>query len=67
MVSRLTRYLRPCRAQIVAAAEAAHVDQFVRTLPDGYDTIIDEATSSAGGSCATPHRSQFEEAITEAN
>src|SRR5262249_28768701 len=35
---------------IVAAAEAAHVDRFVRTLPDGYDTVIDEegATVSAG-------------------
>src|SRR5690349_6566434 len=33
--------------EIIAAAEAAHVDHFVRTLPDGYDTVIlDEATSS---------------------
>ena len=40
----------PTHAQIVAAAEAAHVDRFVRTLPDGYDTVIDEegATVSAG-------------------
>ncbi len=29
-------------AKVVAAAEAAHVDSFVRTLPDGYDTVIDE-------------------------
>ncbi len=37
-------------ADIVAAAEAAHVDHFVRTLPDGYDTIIDDdaTTVSAG-------------------
>ncbi|HZP96753.1 MAG TPA: ABC transporter ATP-binding protein [Candidatus Limnocylindria bacterium] len=28
--------------EIVAAATAAHVDQFVRTLPDGYDTVLDE-------------------------
>ena len=36
-------------AQIVAAAEAAHVDHFVRTLPDGYETVIDDdATMSAG-------------------
>jgi ATP-binding cassette, subfamily B, multidrug efflux pump len=36
--------------QIVAAAEATHVDRFVRTLPDGYDTVIDEegANISAG-------------------
>src|SRR5439155_10067895 len=29
-------------AEVVAAAEAAHVDHFVRTLPDGYDTVIDD-------------------------
>jgi ATP-binding cassette subfamily B protein len=29
-----------------AAAEAAHVDPFVRTLPDGYDTVIDEEGSN---------------------
>ncbi|MTD53900.1 ATP-binding cassette domain-containing protein [Amycolatopsis sp. RM579] len=28
--------------QIVAAAKATFVDRFVRTLPDGYDTVIDE-------------------------
>jgi ATP-binding cassette subfamily B protein len=32
--------------EIVAAAEAAHVDHFVRTLPDGYDTVIDDDASS---------------------
>ncbi|SHN48129.1 ABC transporter ATP-binding protein [Cryptosporangium aurantiacum] len=31
---------------IVAAAVATHVDHFVRTLPDGYDTILDEEGSS---------------------
>ncbi|WP_242911388.1 ABC transporter ATP-binding protein [Actinomadura terrae] len=30
------------REQIVAAARATHVDHFVRTLPDGYDTVLDE-------------------------
>jgi ATP-binding cassette subfamily B protein len=37
-------------SDIVAAAEAAHVDHFVRTLPDGYDTVIDDdaTTVSAG-------------------
>jgi ATP-binding cassette, subfamily B, multidrug efflux pump len=36
--------------EIVAAAEAAHVDHFVRTLPDGYDTVIDDdATSLSAG------------------
>ncbi|WP_414635732.1 ABC transporter ATP-binding protein [Actinophytocola sp.] len=28
--------------EIIAAARAAHVDHFVRALPDGYDTVIDE-------------------------
>lgn len=36
--------------EIVAAAEAAHVDHFVRTLPDGYDTVIDDdATNLSQG------------------
>ncbi len=37
-------------AEVVAAAEAAHVDHFVRTLPDGYDTVIDDdATNLSAG------------------
>jgi ATP-binding cassette subfamily B protein len=32
--------------QIIAAATAAHVDQFVRTLPEGYDTVLDEDGSN---------------------
>ncbi|WP_420492769.1 ABC transporter ATP-binding protein [Kitasatospora camelliae] len=38
------------REQVVEAARAAHVDRFVRTLPDGYDTRIDDegAGVSAG-------------------
>ncbi len=28
--------------RIVAAAKATHVDRFVRTLPDGYDTVLDD-------------------------
>ncbi|WP_203694772.1 ABC transporter ATP-binding protein [Catellatospora coxensis] len=32
----------PTREQIVEAAKAAHVDRFVRTLPDGYETVLDE-------------------------
>jgi len=37
-------------AQISAAAEAAYVDHFVRTLPEGYATVIDDegASVSAG-------------------
>jgi ATP-binding cassette subfamily B multidrug efflux pump len=30
------------REEIVLAAKATHVDHFVRTLPDGYETILDE-------------------------
>ncbi len=37
-------------ADLIAAAEAAHVDHFVRTLPDGYDTVIDDdATNLSAG------------------
>jgi ATP-binding cassette subfamily B multidrug efflux pump len=32
--------------EIVAAATAAHVDPFVRTLPDGYDTLLEEDASN---------------------
>ena len=36
--------------EILAAAEAAHVDHFVRTLADGYDTVIDDdATNVSAG------------------
>nr|WP_051967751.1 ABC transporter ATP-binding protein [Kitasatospora mediocidica] len=38
------------REQVVEAAKAAHVDRFVRTLPDGYDTVIDdEGTGVSAG------------------
>ncbi len=36
----------PTREQIIEAATATHVDHFVRTLPDGYDTVIDEEGSN---------------------
>jgi ATP-binding cassette subfamily B protein len=32
--------------EIVAAAKAAHVDHFVRALPHGYDTLIDDEASN---------------------
>jgi len=32
--------------EILEAARVAHVDRFVRTLPDGYDTVIDEEASN---------------------
>jgi ATP-binding cassette subfamily B protein len=36
----------PTREQIVEAAKATHVDRFVRTLPDGYETVLDEEGSN---------------------
>ncbi|WP_392891786.1 ABC transporter ATP-binding protein [Streptomyces sp. LN699] len=38
------------RAEIEKAARAAHADRFIRTLPDGYDTVLDDegAGVSAG-------------------
>jgi ATP-binding cassette subfamily B protein len=33
-------------AQIIAAAKATYVDRFVRSLPDGYDTVIDDEGSN---------------------
>jgi ATP-binding cassette subfamily B protein len=36
--------------EIVAAARATYVDRFVRTLPDGYDSVIDdEGTNVSAG------------------
>lgn len=32
--------------EIVQAAKAAHADHFIRTLPDGYDTILNEQASN---------------------
>ncbi|MFD7104659.1 ABC transporter ATP-binding protein [Streptomyces celluloflavus] len=42
-------YGRPgaTREEIVAAARATCVDRFVRTLPDGYDTVLDDEGSNA--------------------
>jgi ATP-binding cassette, subfamily B, multidrug efflux pump len=41
-------YGRPdaSEAEIHAAAEATYVDRFVHSLPDGYDTVIDEEASN---------------------
>ncbi|MFE9562272.1 ABC transporter ATP-binding protein [Streptomyces sp. NPDC006487] len=38
------------RAEVEEAARAAHADRFVRTLPEGYDTVLDDegAGVSAG-------------------
>ena len=32
--------------EIVAAAQAAYVDHFIRTLPQGYDTVLTEDASN---------------------
>jgi ATP-binding cassette subfamily B multidrug efflux pump len=42
----------PSREKIVEAAKATHVDRFVRTLPDGYDTVI----SDEGGDVSVGER-----------
>ncbi|MFJ7305863.1 ABC transporter ATP-binding protein [Streptomyces sp. NPDC099088] len=37
------------REEIEAAARAAHADRFIRTLPDGYDTVVcDDGAEGAG-------------------
>ncbi|HEU4355320.1 MAG TPA: ABC transporter ATP-binding protein [Actinomycetota bacterium] len=36
----------PTEEQIEAAARAARVDHFVHTLPEGYDTIVDDDSSN---------------------
>ncbi|MCM3633782.1 ABC transporter ATP-binding protein [Paenibacillus camelliae] len=32
--------------EIIAAAKAAHADHFIRTLPEGYDTVLNEEASN---------------------
>jgi ATP-binding cassette subfamily B multidrug efflux pump len=34
------------REQVVAAARAAHCDEFIRTLPHGYDSILNEESDN---------------------
>ncbi len=34
------------REEVEAAARAAHVDRFIRTLPDGYETVVNEEASN---------------------
>lgn len=42
------RYGRPeaTDAEVIAAAQAAHVDHFVHTLPEGYSMVINEETTN---------------------
>jgi ATP-binding cassette, subfamily B, bacterial len=40
----------PTADQVLAAAETARVDEFVRNLPEGYDTVVSErGTTLSGG------------------
>ncbi len=34
------------REEVVKACEKAHIDGFIRSLPDGYDTVINEETTN---------------------
>ena len=34
------------KEDVIRAAKAAHVDAFVRQLPDGYDTVLNEEASN---------------------
>ena len=48
--------------QVVEAARATYVDRFVRTLPDGYDTVLDDDGTNvsrwgSGSSSPSPARS----------
>jgi ATP-binding cassette subfamily B protein len=42
------RYGRPdaTEEELLTAARATYVDRFVRTLPDGYDTVLDDEASN---------------------
>ena len=42
------RYGRPTATdeEVIAAAQAAHVDHFVHTLPEGYNMVLNEETSN---------------------
>lgn len=50
-VAKNIAYGRPAarRAEIVAAAEAARADGFIRELPEGYDTVIGERGVTLSG------------------
>ena len=40
------------REQVINAARQAHADEFIRLLPDGYDTILaEQGASLSGGQC----------------
>lgn len=35
------------REEVLEAARMSHVDHFVRTLPDGYETVLDDEGGAA--------------------
>lgn len=37
------------REEVIAAAKAAHADGFIRMLPDGYDTVVNESLTNLSG------------------
>lgn len=37
------------KEKVIAAAKAAGLDHFIRTLPHGYDTVLDDKTSISAG------------------
>ena len=46
----LWSYPKPRDEEVIAAAKAAHVDHFVRTLPEGYNLVLnEEATNISQG------------------
>ncbi len=42
--------------QIIEAAKAAHVDDFVRKLPEGYNTVLNEDASNKIGRASCRER-----------
>src|SRR5690606_2164664 len=45
------RYARPTASdqEVIAAARAAHCDEFIRDLPEGYDTLVGERALELSG------------------
>ena len=35
--------------QVVAAAKIAHADGFIREMPDGYDTMVEQGGNNVSG------------------
>ena len=48
------RWGRVNQADVVAAAQAANVHEFVDTLPEGYDTVVGDRGTLLSGESASP-------------